>query len=224
MVGLSIGLIVMFMMFGNRGCSWMPGNRVKNMIAEKEILAGDSLYEVMNCAGFTNKDVYRILNDDGDVNFSQSSTRSYPKKYLFDSEINDKPVSITFALYDSLVEITDFNMEGKANCHSDKSNQKKVIVPLPDEDVRQIIESHELRILNRAYCQMDCLKLDEKEILEFYKTATFNAEKSRPRLYPNPEYVMQGQIDTGFYYITYVIGDNRSRIADIFPCNCDCKD
>ena len=33
-VGLGIGTIFTFMIFGNRGCSWLPDNRVKNMIAD----------------------------------------------------------------------------------------------------------------------------------------------------------------------------------------------
>ena len=43
LVGLSIGVILVYFMFGNRGCSWLPENRVKNMIGEKEIVVGDSV-------------------------------------------------------------------------------------------------------------------------------------------------------------------------------------
>ncbi|MBI3133237.1 MAG: hypothetical protein HYZ14_01045 [Bacteroidetes bacterium] len=224
LVGFVIGLLIMFMIFGNRGCSWLPGNRVKNMIAEKEILIGDSLSEVMNCAGVTNTDIYALLNEGGDVNFSQSITNTYPKKYLFEGSKNDKPLSITYALYDSLAEVINFNFEGQTNCTSILSNKRKQIVPLPDADVRAIIESHELRILNKATCQMDCLGLTEEEVLNFHKTASFNVEFSKPRQNPNPQYVMKGSIRNTVYYITYIIGENRSRISDISPNTCNCAE
>lgn len=226
--GFLIGLVIMFMIFGNRGCSWLPGNRVKNMIAEKEILIGDSLNEVMICAGVTNTDIYALLNDAGDVNFSKSTTDQYPKIYLIEGKKADKPLSITYALYDnyddSLVEVINFNYDGPANCTSPLSNKNKSIVPIPDADVRAIIESHELRILNLAKCQMDCLKLTEEEVLTFHKTAAFDVSRSRPRLNPNPEYVMKGTIRGTEFFITYIIGQNRSRISLISPANCDCSE
>lgn len=218
----------MFMIFGNRGCSWLPGNRVKNMIAEKEILIGDSLNEVMRCAGLDNTDIYGLLDDAGDVNFSESITNTYPKIYKIEGEKEEKTFSIIYALYDnyddSLVEVVNFNFEGQKKCTSALSNNTKQIVPIPDADVRIIIESHELRILNQAQCQMDCLKLTEEEVLTFHKTATFDVVHSKPRLNPNPEYVMKGKIRGVEYYITYIIGDNRSRISLIWPNDCGCQE
>lgn len=221
-VGFLIGLVIMFMIFGNRGCSWLPGNRVKNMIAEKEILIGDSLHEVMTCAGVTNADIYALLNDAGDVNLSESVTDQYPKKYLIEGEKGEHAFSVTYALYDSISEVINFSYEAQKNCTSLLSNKLKHPVPIPDEDVRIIIESHELRILNLAECQMGCLGLTEKEIMEFHKTGNFDVTRSRPRLNPNPEYVMKGKIRGTEYYITYIIGENRSRIADISPNACEC--
>lgn len=212
----------MFMIFGNRGCSWLPGNRVKNMIAEKEILIGDSLYEVMLCADVTNADIYALLNDAGDVNLSESVTDQYPKKYLIEGEKGDHAFSVTYALYDSISEVINFKYDIQKNCTSVLSNKTKRVVPIPDEDVRVIIESHELRILNLAECQMACLGLTEAEVLAFHKTASFDVTNSRPRLNPNPEYVMKGVIRGTEYFITYIIGENRSRIADISPNTCDC--
>ena len=214
----------MYLMFGNRGCSWLPENRVKNMIAEKEILIGDSLLEIVNCAGITNIDIYALLNDDGDVDFSKSLTHEYPKKYFLYGTKDEKQLSIIYALYDSLVEVVDFNFDSKTNCKSSLSNSQKAAVPLPDADVRAIIESHEIRILTTAECQMNCLQFTKEEILDFHKTATFNVERSQPRLHPNASYVMKGKIRNQEIYIRYIIGENRTRIDDISPNNCECVD
>ena len=223
-VGFAIGLVLMFIMFGNRGCSWLPENRVKNMIAEKEILIGDSLLEVMTCAGVSNVDMYALLKDDGDVDFSKSQTKTMPKEYWIGGAKDGKEISIIYALGDSLVEIIDFNYEGGSNCSSALSNQHKTTVPLPDEDVRAIIESHEMRILPKAECQVACMNFKEDEVLNFHKTASIEIDLSRPRLYPNAEYVLKGKIQGKEVLITYVIGENRTRVSDISPNDCACSE
>jgi len=222
LVGFTIGLILMYMMFGNRGCSWLPENRVKNMIAEKEILIGDSLLEIMNCAGVTNNDVYALLNDGGEVDFSKSLTHEYPKKYYLYGSKNEKDLSIIYSLFDTLVEVFDFNFETKSNCISSLSNVYKSTIPLPDADVRAIIESHELRILERAECQMACLKITEEEVKNFHKEASIEIGLSKPRQHPNAIYVLKGKIRNMQLTITYVIGENRTRIENVLMNGFDC--
>lgn len=220
--GFAIGLVIMYMIFGNRGCSWLPENRIKNMIAEKEILIGDSLNEVMACAGITNVDVYRLLNEDGDVDLSQSKTDVYPKQYYFTGTKDEKEIVIIYALFDSLAEVIDIKFN-EANCTSLLSNANKTAVPLPDADVRTIIESHDMRIMTKAECELKCLNLTEDEVLNFHKTASFDVANSKPRDFPNALYVMQGTIRNQHYSITYVIGENRSRVQSIAPNNCGCE-
>lgn len=222
LVGFTIGLILMYMMFGNRGCSWLPENRVKNMLAEKEILIGDSLLEIMTCADVNNNDIYALLNDEGEVDFSKSLTHEYPKKYWLYGYKSEKDLSIVYALYDTLVEVVDFNFVAKHNCTSALSNSHKSTVPLPDADVKAIIESHELRILERAECQMTCLKLTEDEVKNFHTLARIEIGLSKPRQHPNAIYVLKGKIRNMELTITYVIGENRTRIEDIVMTGFDC--
>lgn len=214
----------MFIIFGNRGCSWLPGNRVKNMIAEKEIFIGDSLNEIMKCAGITNDDIYSLLNESGDVDFSASKTDQNPKIYLLEGEKNDAVLGVRFALYDSTAEVVDLIYKTASGCTSQLSNSTKTVVPLPNAEVRAIIESKERRILDKAQCQMNCLGIAETDILNFHTTANFNVSLSQPRKFPNPVYAMDGKIGTTTYTVIYVIGENRSRIADILPNNCDCTE
>lgn len=222
LIGFAIGIIFMFLIFGNRGCSWLPGNRVKNMIAEKEIYVGDSILDLMNCANISNQIVYDLLNENGEVEFDRSNTKSSPKVYFFTGDHLNQVLEMEFILFDSTVEIKNFNYPSKLNCQTNLSNQHKQILPIPDAEVVQIIESNELRILNKAKCQIECLQLNENEVLQFHKSATFDAYKSRPRLSSNPEYVMTGTLNGKKIFITYIIGDKRSRIADISPNTCSC--
>ena len=36
--GFGLGLILVFFFFKNRGCSWLPDNRVKNIISERVLI------------------------------------------------------------------------------------------------------------------------------------------------------------------------------------------
>ena len=225
LIGTGIGLLFTIFIFGNRGCSWLPGNRVKNMIAEKEIVIGDSLWEVMYCAGITPNDIYNLLKDEGDVDFSKSSTHSYPKEYQLNGEKGDEDFWIRYALYDTLSEVIDFSHESEKTCSSTKSNLHKKAVPVPLIDVLHIIESHDFRILNEARCQMECLGLTEEETLNFHKSPKLDVVASKPRLLPNPYFILKGVIDKGEFTFKYIIGENRTRIADIQSDkkSCDCS-
>lgn len=222
-IGILIGLILTYIFFGNRGCAWLPENRVKNMIAEKEILVGDSVKFLMECSGVDHNDIYRLLEDEGDVNFSKSKTREYPKIYWFNGKKEGEDLIIEYALYDTIAEVVNVKYNESRQCATSISNRNKTTVPLPDAEVIEIIDSKKLRILDEAKCQMECYGISEKEIEDFHRSAQFVVEKSNPRKTPNPEYVMKGEIGNKTYEIFYIIGDNRTRIADIqgeSPCKC----
>ena len=224
LLGLGIGLIFMFMIFGNRGCEWLPENRVKNMIAEKEIFIGDSIQALMTCKGVTNSDIYRYLNEDGDVEFSQSKTDTDPKEYLITGEKDGKKLDIIYALGDSTAEVMDFNFEG-GSCETQLSNSNKSVVKLPLEEVISIIEAREFRLLDEAACQIDYYQLTEEEVMQFHNGAKVYVSESQPRLEPNPIYELTGFIKDREFKVTYVIGDNRTRISNIFSASdtSDCR-
>lgn len=223
LIGFGLGLVFMFFIFGNRACSWLPENRVKNMIAEKDILIGDSVQYLMNCEKVTNDDIYRLLNDEGDVNFEESKTSGSPKIYVLEGNKDNKELSITYALYDSTSEVVGFSYLNSI-CSTQLTNQNKRVVPVPEFEIIHLIDSKEMRILDLAKCQMDCLEIKEKDVNSFHLSATNMIELSQPQLSPNPIYWMKGKIGQATYKIKYVIGENRSRIAEIIADQeCDCS-
>lgn len=191
------------------------------MIAEKEILVGDSVRYMMDCQGVDNNDVYRLLNEDGDVDFTRSKTEGHPKKYLFQGIKEDKELTITYALYDSTAEVIAFEY-GKINCSTNISNANISVVSLPDKEVIAIIESKEIRILEEAEADMKKYELTEDQIKSFHYSAETDMKNSEPRLKPNPYYWMKGKIKNKVYFIKYIIGDNRTRIAKINRQGADC--
>ncbi len=223
-IGLGFGCIFVFFTFGNRGCSWLPGNRVKNMIGEKEIIIGDSMADIMQCTTLDNNAIYALLKSEGDVEFSLSETRQRPKIYYIQGERDDRNYYAKFALYEqealslegeAYAEVVGLGWEGEVGCVSQKTNGHKTTLPLPHEDVMAILEANEFRILERAMCDMDYYDLLESDVLKFHKTATINIEQSEPRLTPNAFYILSGLIGGKTYQIQYIIGDNRTRIAEI---------
>ncbi|OIQ36784.1 MAG: hypothetical protein BM555_02095 [Crocinitomix sp. MedPE-SWsnd] len=223
LIGFGLGLVFMFFIFGNRACAWLPENRVKNMLAEKEIFVGDSVQYLMQCQNVTNDDVYRLLNEEGDVDFERSITDVHPKIYLFQGYKDKKDITITYALGDSTTEVIGFEFGGNT-CTTVLSNEHKNVVSVPEFKIISIIEEQKIRILDRAQCQMDAHGLTNAEVLNFHLHATNVVEMSEPRLEPNPFYWMHGMIQNVDFEIKYIIGDSRTRIAEIIgPVETDCE-
>lgn len=230
LIGFTFGIIAVIFFFGERGCSWLPGNRVKNSIAENEIIYGDSIKALLECSTYTNDDIYDILNSSGDVDFSESKTHETPKKYVFYG-IND--LRVVFALYEEEHEEYSEIIEINANCKVSTPNHHKQILPLPNKIIASIIESHEYTYYPEALCEMDCYHISKEEIKEFHKTAIIDMNKSRPWVKTeiknnNPQladklYYLKGKIKGQDFAVLYEIGENRTRIKKVIGNKkCDC--
>jgi hypothetical protein len=77
-IGLLIGLLFVTFFFGNRGCSWLPENRIKSSIFS-QVLVIDTTAMVN---GFTDS-MYVVSIVDADVNLGLSLRQGEPKAYYF---------------------------------------------------------------------------------------------------------------------------------------------
>lgn len=230
LIGFTFGIIAVVFFFGQRGCSWLPGNRVKNTISEKEIIFGDSIKALLECSKFSNEDIYNLLNSSGDIDFSESHPRETPKKYVF---YGDNDLRVVFALYEQSGNEYSEIVEINAKCKTSLTNTHKQIVPLPNHIVSSIIESHEFTYYPEAKCEMKCYNITKKDIKQFHKTAVINMEKSRPWVSTeiknnNPDmadklYYLEGDLKGKFFGVLYEIGENRTRIKRVIgDKTCDC--
>lgn len=96
-LGFGIGLIFVFFFFRNRGCSWLPENRVKNTILGKVLVIEESQMRKLMQNGLTEKDAVNFLND-GDVNFGSSKKQGNPQVYEVEKEIAGKTFKLWFTL------------------------------------------------------------------------------------------------------------------------------
>ena len=81
--GFLLGLVFVVLFFNNRGCSWLPSNRVKNAIMDRLIVISDENRDALKEKGLTDKDIIEILND-GDVNFGESDKEAESKVYILE--------------------------------------------------------------------------------------------------------------------------------------------
>ena len=85
-IGFGIGLIFVIFFFQNRGCSWLPDNRVKNSILDRVLVLPESEAQQLKKFGLTKKDLTLVLND-GEVLFDESKKEGDPKVYVVEKEI-----------------------------------------------------------------------------------------------------------------------------------------
>ncbi len=225
LIGFGIGILSIAFFFGERGCAWLPENRVKNTIAENELVYGDSIKAIMTCDNIAISDIYDLLNSSGDVDFSESNPQLDDKEYVF---YGPDDLKVRFALYEGYSELIAI----ESNCTVSESNSHKQTIPLPAEIVTSIIESHDFMYYPSAECEMHCYDLDSLTIESFHKSATINMDKSIawPKKVMdddqviNKQYYLEGEIKGAKYDVLYEIGENRTRIKHIIgskgTCGC----
>lgn len=100
-IGFVIGSIFVAFFFQNRGCSWLPKNRVKNTFFDKVLVIPDDQQEKFNELGLTDELIFSFLVD-GDVRFKESikEINTYPKAYVLEKVINDRSLKLQFSLYE----------------------------------------------------------------------------------------------------------------------------
>lgn len=98
-VGFGLGLVFVFFFFRNRGCTWLPENRVKNTIMSRVLVVSEESKSAFQQKGINVDSLIYVL-DDGDVDFSQSDKDGESKTYL----ISKSGVDYSFFLpYESFV-------------------------------------------------------------------------------------------------------------------------
>ena len=214
LIGFGLGIIGVAFIFGQRSCDWLPGNQIKNTIAEQKIIYSDSIKEIMKCANITNDAIYNLLDSDGDVDFSESNPHLDNKEYVF---YGDDDLKVRFSIHDNFTELIAVD----SDCKSTKSSTSMQTLALPQRIVTAIIESNEFKYYDQAEYQIDCYDLKDADVRAFHKTALINMDKSeawptgKGETKKNKFYYLEGQINGQDYSIIYEIGENRTRIKHI---------
>lgn len=115
LVGIFIGVLVSFAIFGKRSCTgWLPGNRVKETVFEKNIRFEETAQCHMECYGLTRDEVLDLIRA-GDVVFAESDTKSEVKEYLIESDYPGR-YDLKVALRDTASVITSLKKPQGEDC------------------------------------------------------------------------------------------------------------
>lgn len=183
-IGFVIGLIFVFFFFGNRGCSWLPGGRVKTTIAGKVIVVEENTLKKLNEKGISEKDILTVLNK-GDVDFGSSKKQGNPQVYLIDGEIKGKKTSLWFTIpkdgFVSEVRLPNGNIQSAKNTTSGFG--KMIHFP----NVKSWVFVEQNPELNDNLSTLDYG--NEKEVQKaIIKTGKIDFSESNLMAEPNPEH------------------------------------
>ncbi|MFK8039531.1 MAG: hypothetical protein AB8B74_14655 [Crocinitomicaceae bacterium] len=229
LVGFLMGIVAVAFFFGQRGCTWLPGNRVKSVIAENTIVIGDSVLSLLHCLADDSQPIFDLLNTNGDVDFGGSETQVEDKIYKIDGP---DELAVYFKIFESdnfssYSEVIDIKSP-KINCEITKTNTYKQPLLLPRKLIMSIIESHSFSYYPIIDCQLKCYDIPEDSLKTLHKTALSIQTPDQEGLI-NKVYNITVVYKYNRYLIQYEIGENRTRIKNIkliqakLEDHCDCK-
>ncbi len=158
-IGFGLGIIFVLFFFQNRGCAWLPANRVKNAIMDRVIVVSDATQEKLDEKGLSVEDLIQVLND-GDVDFGASDKEDDSKVYVIEKD----GVNYAFTLpYESF--ISEAFIDVKNSKQEPTSEGTGVILHFPADE--NLIYPDSTRLMT---CQQEKLGLiSPTKILDLLK-------------------------------------------------------
>lgn len=95
--GFGLGLIMVFFFFRNRGCTWLPENRVKNTFMGKVLVISEENQRIFDKHNLSDSLIISFL-DDGSIAFGSSKKQGNLKVYKITKEINGKDIELWFSM------------------------------------------------------------------------------------------------------------------------------
>lgn len=181
-IGFGMGLIFVFFFFKNRGCSWLPSNRVKNAILERLIVVNPETQKQLEADGVTMKDLVEVLND-GDVVFENSDKDEDSKVY----EIDKDGVKYAFTLpEESFISQVFVGVDAKKVKTGTSGLAKVIFWPNDSTMVHCDLEPQVL-------CQRKELGFEKDVDFQKYleENAWINLSKSNLSIKPKPEHYIE---------------------------------
>lgn len=178
-IGFGLGLVFVFFFFQNRGCSWLPGNRVKNTILDRVMVISDETAVAFEEKGLTKEDVIASLNS-GDVEFGESDKNDDSKVYVIEYEGNKFLYTLPYESF-----ITEVKLGGDAKKTKTSTEGMGTIWRFPSD--KNLVYLDSSKVLE---CQLDLLKLkDAKAIFsKIKKSGKIDFERTDLSVRPKPEH------------------------------------
>ena len=205
-IGFGLGLVFVFFFFKNRGCSWMPSDRVKNSILDRVIVVSEETQKQMKRRGITNEDLVDAL-DDGDVYFSDSDKNGESKVYVVES----KGVKFAYTLpYESFVSQVFIASKGK-EVETDEEGFGEII-HYPNDSTLIYPDSTQMMT-----CKLERLGLMQPKhfLKRLEESASIDFEKTDLSIRPKPEHYLKFKVDTLDVGARVIWYKNKLNILDL---------
>ncbi|MBL7943278.1 MAG: hypothetical protein JNM00_10955 [Flavobacteriales bacterium] len=112
LIGFGIGLIIVWIMFGDRDWfGWTPGNRVVTKITTEHLFISTKAACQLDCLAIPDTMVKPMVKEMR-VNFSASKPRQTPKEYVLYGKV-DKALKAVFHTADTASTLVEISKEGK---------------------------------------------------------------------------------------------------------------
>lgn len=180
-VGFGIGTIFVVFFFSNRGCTWLPGNRVKNSILDRLLVVSDETTSILEKRGIDKEAIIQALNT-GDVNFKESDKNDDSKVYF----IEDDGVIYSFTLpYESFM--SEVFIDNDTVSPSGTREGVGTIIHYPNDDNMVFADTSKI-----VTCQQETLGLIEpKKIFSLIKESNkIDFSKTDLSIRPKPEHYL----------------------------------
>ena len=210
--GFVFGLVFVFFIFKDRDFkwAWLPGNRVTNFIIDHPIkLDSTTNNPFINLKNFTN-DFYTTIID-GEVDFTNSDTKSHIKHYVIKHLNNKIYVSVSFK--DSISQIIQFNEDifSKKNFIDNKAPN----LNMDNKTFLNLIDNKEKKFNQIFLCQLEKIDVSKTSLENSLKTLKINWKSSKPFTKPYGFYIGEIMINKNAYYILLEKGAEKTRFKYI---------
>ena len=209
-VGLGMGLVVVFAMFGTRGCDWTPTNRVKSAIQGSTLAANAQNQCLLKCNNITDEILYELIYN-GKVNFKDSKTRIEPKNYILYSD--DYKIGFDLNLKDSTAVVTDLYHQ-KERCDCVESDDKLFAIHRPKAIIFDELIENGFGLSDKNKCEMKCFGLDETQVYSIFGDGEIDYSLSQLRKGKNARYAITKELN-GKTYLFAVEQGYYTRINTI---------
>ena len=214
-IGFGIGLIFVAFFFSNRGCSWLPSNRVKNAILDRVLVVNEDTKTQMTSMGLSSDDLIQVLND-GDILFGESDKEESTKCYV----IEKNNIKFAFTLpYESFISEVFVNVKDEKVKTSIANNGELIHFPADDDLV--YIDTN-----GAVQCQLALLgEVDARDILKMLsESGSINFAESNLTQKPKAEHTIEFEYNDETITARMIWYKNKLNITSFdFPGVEDCK-
>jgi hypothetical protein len=223
LLGVVLGLVIVFLFFGDRLTAWMPGNHVLRLIAESEISVSEKMACQMNCRKITGKDIISMLKN-GKVHFDESKTSGNPKVY----EVRHEKLTARFKVHTKDSVATLIKLSGKEeNCAcTEVSKDSLLLLSLSNRTVINRLKKADLQVTKKVNCLLMCNQIPLNDLKKILRIGTLSANTS----FPEPNYIISGEVNKILYGFKFIFeAEDKVKFIDVTSkkeeavqtCECD---